>query len=91
MISIRTLLFATLLLVLAVLCDMAAAQSDEETQFLRQFRAPSPKFIRFGRAGQKFIRFGRSANTWDDSALDDPEGIDLAMAKRAGQKFIRFG
>ncbi|CAJ0572842.1 unnamed protein product, partial [Mesorhabditis spiculigera] len=69
------------------------AQSfDEAEEFIREMRAPSPKFIRFGRAGQKFIRFGRSgANTWDHSTLEELDNLDGGVEKRAGQKFIRFG
>ncbi|KAI1718941.1 FMRFamide-like neuropeptide 5 [Ditylenchus destructor] len=76
---------------------------QELNGFDRDARAPKPKFIRFGRAGQKFIRFGRSGNTMDyvndfDPATLTAEAEFLApqfrqfqTAPKRAQKFIRFG
>jgi len=73
----------------------------ESDGFERDARAPKPKFIRFGRAGQKFIRFGRSGNTWDygndvetnliNEAELYPQLRPFLVAPKRAQKFIRFG
>ena len=49
----------------------AVVDADTNEWFGRDARAPKPKFIRFGRAGQKLIRFGRSSAATNDEAYND--------------------
>uniref|UniRef100_A0A914D4R9 Uncharacterized protein n=1 Tax=Acrobeloides nanus TaxID=290746 RepID=A0A914D4R9_9BILA len=88
---VRNRNWTSLLIVLFMLVCLflqTQAQSME-----RNLRAPQPKFIRFGRAGQRFIRFGRSSWDYDTepgvSNVDD-DNVPIIL-KRAGQRFIRFG
>ncbi|KAI1730264.1 FMRFamide-like neuropeptides 5 [Ditylenchus destructor] len=103
-------IFAVVILMIGSPSVHAAAPTEQQQDavqeldgFDRDARAPKPKFIRFGRAGQKFIRFGRSGNTMDYANDFDPVALNaeaeflapqfrqfLTAPKRA-QKFIRFG